>query len=209
MTSMRARAGIAAAATVSAIAVGALAPAWATSGTCGGGSGETGGTGLSGSSCSSGTYINPFRHQHWYAGRIDMGVDYMPKRRYPVRAIGAAKVLGSDSHSGWPGGHYIWYKLLHGDHKGNVIYVAETLKRLKPAGTKVGAGDRIATALPRGTGVEIGWARKSGETRAARCYTEGMKTHSGKEMARFLSELGADVVSKAKNAPDYPTGKRC
>jgi hypothetical protein len=67
----------------------------------------------------------------------------------------------------------------------------------------------IAEALPRGTGIEMGWANKRGEARAARCYSEGMKTHSGKEMARFLNELGADVVSKAKTAPDYPAGKRC
>jgi hypothetical protein len=207
LTSMRSKAGIAAAAAVSAIAIGVLAPAGASSGTCS--DAASGGTGASGSGCNSGKYINPFRHQSWYPGRIDMGVDYMPKHRYPVRAIGKAKIIGSDSHSGWPGGHFIWYKLLRGDHKGNIIFVAETLKRLKPAGTRVGPGDRIATALPRGTGIEMGWAEKSGETRAARCYTEGMKTHSGKEMARFLNELGADVVSKAKNAPDYPTGKRC
>jgi hypothetical protein len=190
------------------IAIGAaLAPAGDASGTCGGGG--SGGTGTTGSSCKSSKYVNPFKHQSWYAGRIDMGVDYMPNHRYPVRAIGKAKILGSDSHSGWPGGHFLWYKLLRGDHKGTIIYVAETLKHLAPAGTKVGPGDTIAKALPRGTGIEMGWANKRGETRAARCYSEGMKTHSGREMARFLNELGADVVSKAKSAPDYPKGPRC
>ena len=208
MTRTRMRAGIVTAAAASAIALTALAPASASSGTCDGGSGGTAATG-SGSSCNSGRYINPFRHQSWYAGRIDMGVDYMPNHRYPVRAIGKAKLIGSDSRSGWPGGHFVWYKLLRGDHEGTIIYVAETMKRLVPRGTIVGPGDRIATALPHGTGIEMGWANKSGETRASRCYTEGMKTHSGKEMARFLNELGADVVSKAKTAPDYPTGKRC
>jgi hypothetical protein len=211
LTSMRRKAGIAVAAAASAISIGVLAPAGASSGTCSEDS-TSGGTGTSAGSCEGiggGRYINPFRHQSWYAGRIDMGVDYMPKHRYPVRAIGEAKIIGSDSHSGWPGGHFIWYKLLRGDHKGNIIYVAETLKRLKPAGTVVGPGDRIATALPHGTGIEIGWAERSGETRAARCYSEGMKTHSGKEMARFLNELGADVVNKVRSAPDYPTGKRC
>jgi hypothetical protein len=208
LTSMRTKAGIAAAAAASAIAIAsALAPAGSASSTCGGDGG--GGTSTTGSSCDSGKYINPFRHQSWYAGRIDMGVDYMPNHRYPVRAIGKAKILGSDSHSGWPGGHFLWYKLLRGDHKGDIIFVAETLKKLAPAGTKVGPGDTIAKALPSGTGIEMGWANKRGEPRAARCYSEGMKTHSGREMARFLNELGADVVSKAKNAPDYPTGPRC
>lgn len=208
MTRMRMRAGAAAAAAVCAIVFAALAPAGATSGTCST-DGASGGTGTTSSKCNSAKYVNPFRHQRWYAGRIDMGVDYMPKHRYPMRAIGKAKILGSDSHSGWPGGHFIWYKLLRGDHKGNIIYVAETLKRLKPAGTIVGPGDRIATALPHGTGIEIGWAKKNGEPRAASCYSEGMKTHSGKEMARFLNELGADVVSKVKSSPDYPTGAKC
>jgi hypothetical protein len=204
------RAGIAAAAVASVIALVALVPAGASSVTCDGG-GTSGGTGVSGSSCGGGgggRYVNPFRHKGWYAGRIDMGVDYMPNHRTPLRAIGKAKILGSDSHSGWPGGHFIWYKLLRGDHKGNIIYVAETLKRLVPRGTIVGPGDRIATALPRGTGIEIGWANRRGETRASRCYTEGMETHSGKEMARFLHELGAEVVKRVR-APDYPTGKRC
>src|SRR3954470_21193936 len=209
---MRKRAGIATAAAVSAIAITALALAGAASGTCD--SGGSGGTGSTGSSCDSGgggggKYINPFRHQSWYAGRIDMGVDYMPNHRYPVRAIGKAKVIGSASHSGWPGGHFIWDKRLRGDHKGNVIFVAETAKRLVPKGTIVGPGDRIATALPRGTGIEIGWANRRGETRASRCYSEGMETHSGREMARFLRNLGADVVKKVRHAPDYPTGKRC
>jgi hypothetical protein len=208
LTSMRTKAGIAAAAALSVIAIGAFAPAGgAASGICS--SDGSGGTGTTGSGCSSGKYINPFKHQSWYAGRIDMGVDYMPNHRYPVRAIGKAKILGSDSHSGWPGGHFLWYKLLRGDHKGDIIYVAETLKKLAPAGTKVAPGATIAKALPSGTGIEMGWANKRGETRAAGCYSEGMKTHSGREMARFLNELGADVVSKAKSAPDYPTGPRC
>jgi hypothetical protein len=201
------KAGIATAVATCAIAVTSLAPASASSGSCD--ARDSGGTALTSSSCHSGKYINPFRRQHWYAGRIDMGVDYMPKHRYPVRAIGAAKVLGSDSHSGWPGSHFIWYKLLHGDHKGNIVYVAETLKRLVPKGTKVAPGDRIATALPRGTGIEMGWAKRSGDPRASRCYSEGMETHSGKEMARFLKELGAHVIKKVRHAPDYPKGKRC
>jgi hypothetical protein len=204
---MRIRAGIAAATVASAIGLAVLVPAGAASGTCDGGG--SGGTAVSGTNCNSSRYVNPFRHQSWYAGRIDMGVDYMPNHRYPVRAIGAAKIMGSDSHSGWPGGHYLWYKLLRGDHKGNIVYVAETMKRLAPAGTRVAPGDRIATALPRGTGIEMGWAKRSGDPRASRCYTEGMETHSGREMARFLNELGADVVKKVKSAPDYPTGKRC
>ena len=208
MTRMRMRAGTAAGAAAAVIGMATLTSSGVASDTCTT-EGASGGTGTTSAKCDSSRYINPFRHQRWYAGRIDMGVDYMPKRKYPVRAIGAAKILGSDSHSGWPGGHFIWYKLLRGDHRGDIIYVAETLKKLAPAGTRVAPGDTIAKALPGGTGIEIGWANKSGDPRASRCYSEGMETHSGKEMARFLNELGADVVKKVHSAPDYPTGKRC
>jgi murein DD-endopeptidase MepM/ murein hydrolase activator NlpD len=157
----------------------------------------------------SNAYVNPFKPSRWYAGRIDMGVDYMAHRRHRVVAIGNAKIMGSSSHSGWPGGHLIWYKLLDGDHAGNFIYVAEQLRRLVPKGTRVRAGQRIATALPRSTGLEIGWANRRGDPRAAPCYSEGMKTHSGREMARFLRRLGAKVGDRVGRVADHPSGKRC
>jgi hypothetical protein len=154
-------------------------------------------------------YVNPFKPRRWDAGRIDMGVDYTAHRRQAVVAIGDAKILGSSSDSGWPGGHYIWYRLLDGDHAGNFIYVAEYLRRLVPKGTRVQAGERIATARPRSSGLEIGWASRRGEPRAAPCYSEGLKTHSGREMARFLRSLGAEVGDRPGPVPDHPSGKRC
>jgi murein DD-endopeptidase MepM/ murein hydrolase activator NlpD len=154
-------------------------------------------------------YVNPFKPRRWYEGRIDMGVDYVPIRKRAVVAIGDAKVIGSDSHSGWPGGHLLWYKLLDGDHAGTVIYVAEQLKKLAPKGTRVAAGERIATALPGGSGLEIGWANRRGEPRAAPCYSEGRKTRSGREMARFLKSVGAKVGDRPGPVPDHPSGKRC
>ena len=175
---------------------------------CGGGGGGSGGIGISGG-CSSKGYTNPFHGRAWYAGRIDMGVDYMPKRKTAMRAIGKARVIVSDSNSGWPGGHYMVYKLLSGDHKGDRIYVAETLNHLAHRGKVVGSGDKIATALPRGTGIEIGWADRSGQPRAAPFYYEGEKTNSGKEMTRFLKNLGAPIYDKPKPGPDYPSGRRC
>ena len=45
--------------------------------------------------------------------------------------------------------------------------------------------------------------------RAAPCYEEGMKTHSGREMARFLRSLGAEVGDRPGRVPDHPSGKRC
>jgi murein DD-endopeptidase MepM/ murein hydrolase activator NlpD len=219
---------IAALAAAAIIGLLATAPASASRHRCGVGGGgggggvgpsSSGGTGSGGTgsgggghrrTCTSAGYVNPFPPKHFWAGRTDMGVDYgVVGPRAPVVAIGDAKVIGSDSHSGWPNGHFIWYRLLDGDHAGDIIYVAETLNRLVPKGTTVAAGQRIATALHGGSGLEIGWANRLGSTRAAPCYHEGMKTNSGAEMARFLHELGAQVADKPGIGPDYPTGARC
>lgn len=89
----------------------------------------------------------------WEPARTDMGVDWFVTRPLPVLAIGDAVILGSDSNDrGWPGSHFIWYQLLDGSHAGDVIYVAEHIKHLLPAGAHVRAGQKIAEALPGGTG---------------------------------------------------------
>jgi murein DD-endopeptidase MepM/ murein hydrolase activator NlpD len=155
-------------------------------------------------------YIDPFTASGWYPARTDMGVDWFVTRRLPVLAIGDAVIVGSDSHdSGWPGGHFIWYQLLDGSHAGDIIYVAEHLTKLVPVGTRVRAGQRIAVALPGGTGTEWGWAEASGATRASPCYREGQVTHSGREMARFMKSLGAQVQDPPGLGSDGPFGKLC
>ena len=154
-------------------------------------------------------YVNPFAHGSWGLARTDMGVDYLPNHREAVVAIGRAEVLGSLSHTGWPGGHIIWYQLLNGDHAGNIIYVAEHLKRMVRPGTVVHAGQRIATALPGYPWTEWGWANQYGSPRAAPCYKEGRQTNSGREMARFLRSLGADTLDRPGPGPNRPKGRRC
>jgi len=206
LSGKRGRALIAALGVMATASVLAWAPAGASSSDCA--NGGSGGT--SASSACSGGYVNPFKGESWTSGRIDMGVDYTANHREPVVAIGRAKIMGSDRHAGWPGGHYLWYKLLRGDHRGDFIYVAESLRRMKRAGTRVRKGQRIALALRGRTGTEWGWASRNGQPRAAPCYTEGMETHSGKEMARFIQKLGGDVIRKlSADGPDSPTGKRC
>ncbi len=154
-------------------------------------------------------YVDPFSVGRWSVSRTDMGVDYVPIRREPVLAIGDAKILGSSGRSPWPGGHFIWYRLLDGDHAGAVIYVAEHLTALAPAGATVRAGQQIATALPGYPWTEWGWATPAGEPRALPCYHEGMETNSGKEMARFLGSLGARPLRRLNPGPDWPSGKLC
>src|SRR4051794_1868356 len=126
---MRNRGLIAAIAAIAGLGMLALAsaPAGAERDRCGSGShlaDGSGGVGTGGGhrrACSTAGFVNPFKHRHWWPGRTDMGVDYGPTgKRGPVVAIGDAKIIGSDSKSGWPGGHFIWYRLLDGSHKGNI-----------------------------------------------------------------------------------------
>ena len=154
-------------------------------------------------------YVNPFAEGGWSVSRTDMGVDYVPIRREPVVAIGDAKIIGSSTHSGWPGGSFLWYRLLDGNHAGEIVYVAEHLTKLAPAGATVPAGQRIATALPGYPWTEWGWATPAGDPRAFPCYREGMETNSGREMARFLDSLGARPLRRLQPGPDWPSGRRC
>jgi hypothetical protein len=154
-------------------------------------------------------YVNPFAAAGWQPSRTDMGVDWVPTRPLPVRAIGDALILGSDSEAPWPGKHLIWYQLLGGTHAGDVVYVAENLRRLVRAGRIVRAGQTIATAMPAYPYIETGWADAGGSPRAYGCYKEGEQTNSGKEMARFLRSLGAVTATAAGPGPDAPMGKPC
>jgi hypothetical protein len=154
-------------------------------------------------------YVNPFADPAWQPSRTDMGVDWAPVHQLPVLAIGDAVILGSDWHSGWPGGHEIWYQLLDGSHAGDIVYVAEHLRRLIAVGTTVKAGQQIAVALPGYPWTEWGWADQYGSPRAYPCYHEGQVTNSGKEMARFMQSLGATVGDPPGPGSAKPSGKLC
>jgi len=155
-------------------------------------------------------YINPFTDSAWGPARTDMGVDWIPAHRLAVRAIGDAVILGSDRHADWPGHHIIWYQLLDGSHAGDIIYVAEHLRKLVPAGKFVRAGQKIAVALPGYPWTEWGWATAYGSPVAYPCYRkDGMQTVAGKEMARFMQNLGAHVYNRPGRGPSAPRIKRC
>jgi hypothetical protein len=166
-------------------------------------------TGNAGAANQSGRYVNPFTSSVWEPSRTDMGVDWVSVRKAPVLAIGDAVILGSQNNTGWPGGHLIWYQLTNGSHAGDIVYVAEHLKSLAKAGTKVRAGQQIATAIPGYPWTEWGWANANGSPRAYPCYHEGQKTNSGKEMARFMMSLGATVGDPPGKGANAPSGKLC
>ena len=124
-------------------------------------------------------------------------------RRPGARPDGPARRrVGSTSHSGWPGGRYLWYQLISGSDEGEIVYVAEHLRMLVPAGRRIDAGQRVAIAIPGSPWIETGWATEYGSTRASPCYKEGDATHSGKTFARFLLDVDAPGSS-------HPTGKLC
>jgi hypothetical protein len=154
-------------------------------------------------------YINALANSAWGPARTDMGVDWIPAHRLAVRAIGDAVILGSDSHANWPGHHIIWYQLLDGSHAGDIIYVAEHLRKLVPAGRFVRAGQKIGLALPGYPWTEWGWATEYGSPVAYPCYKEGKQTTAGKEMARFMQNLGAHVYNRPGPGPSFPRAKSC
>lgn len=133
-----------------------------------------------------GEYVNPFPDGA-VRSRTDQGVDFTGSGS--IVAIGAAKILTTGA-PGWPEGGGVLYELLDGARAGQCIFVYEGVDASVNGGQKVGAGDQIAT-FRRGGSIEIGFADKSGIPLSHNEYVEGKETKSGKEMAGFLTSIGA------------------
>ena len=153
-------------------------------------------------------YVNPLAGQQWQLARTDQGVDYLPVVPEPVRAIGDGTVVFSSTATGWPGGGLISYKLTAGPKAGGVVYVAEHLSGLTPAGARVRAGEQIATAWPGYPWTEWGWATCSGDLPAVQYggAPDGTPMPGGKAFARFMRELGANTLQDPGPGPDIARG---
>jgi len=153
-------------------------------------------------------YVNPLAGQQWHLARTDQGVDYMPAVPEPVRAIGDGTVVFSSTSTGWPAGGFISYKLTSGPKAGGVIYVAEHLSGLVPAGSRVRAGEQIATAWPGYPWTEWGWAACTGDLPAVQYggAPDGTPMPGGKAFARFMRELGASTQQDPGPGPDIARG---
>ena len=153
-------------------------------------------------------YVNPLAGQQWTDARTDQGVDYQPVAPEPVRAIGDGTVVFSSTATGWPGGGFISYKLKSGRAAGHVVYVAEHLSGLAPAGSTVRAGETIATAWPGYPWTDWGWATCSGDLPAVQYNgaPDGTPMAGGLAFARFMRNLGAGSAQDPGPGPDVMKG---
>jgi hypothetical protein len=104
-----------------------------------------------------GGYINPFAGEAWALSRNDMGVDYLPLKVEPIRAIGAGRIVDIGSWGMY--GPWFDYRLSGGRFAGKCIYVAEHISSILAPGTQFNAGDTVAIAYPGPYWTEWGWAK--------------------------------------------------
>lgn len=147
--------------------------------------------------------VNPLSDPAWGLARTDQGVDFIPNKPLPVLAICDGQIL-SGPGSRWPGGTFMLIKLSSGPFSGKCMYVAEHLTNMLPVGTKVMAGQTIATALPGNPWTEWGWAAGPG-TPSVRYggSPNGTPMPGGKAFARFLRSLGAKTRQDPGPGPLY------
>lgn len=136
-----------------------------------------------------GGYVHPLP-SGFTEGRTDQGVDFSATPGAPIRAIGNGRVLGIEPNW-YKGQPFVYYELTSGPAKGHVVYVAEQITPAVRAGQQVRAGEVIGHYAPSGTGIEMGWATKSGQTLAMATggYSEGEQTQAGKDFHTFLQQL--------------------
>jgi hypothetical protein len=143
---------------------------------------------------SAATYINPFLGAGGlHAGRVDQGQDFTLSPGSHIGAIGRARIL--EVQPNWYQGQpAIFYELLEGPRKGQIIYVGEQINPLVQPGQVVQAGQPIGTYAPSGTGVEIGLGGGGGRTYAQAHGEHGEgETPAGLGIAKFLTELGVNT----------------
>ncbi len=155
-----------------------------------------------------GGYINPFAGEAWGLSRNDMGVDYLPLKVEPIRAIGAGRIVDIGSWGMY--GPWFDYRLSAGRFAGKCVYVAEHISSILTPGTQFTAGDTLATAYPGPYWTEWGWA-KGLDTPAVTwaecgCTELDNVNPGGRAFARFLRSLGAKTQQDPGPGPMYAGG---
>jgi hypothetical protein len=141
-------------------------------------------------------YVHPFPKGEWDAGRIDQGQDFAPKKNGArILSPGNAQVVQAGHNAGWPGGGgFILLRLLDGDHADKYVYIAESLSATVSRGVHATPGMKVGEGHTGGTGIEIGWADRSGATLSALHGTRDQhpnhaNTPEGQDMAGWLASL--------------------
>lgn len=159
-------------------------------------------------------YVNPFQHATVEVGRVDAGCDY--HGHGPIGAIGDAVICGSGNGpwTGWPGGTYLFYRLLSGTHAGRFVYVAEAVNSVVRTGQHVKAGQTVCNfgfyAAPGlYPGIETGWSSNLQNVTYADATREPSgpgrsDTAAGEAFARFLKSIGAPAP-EVPPGPEFPT----
>ncbi|HEX3081973.1 MAG TPA: hypothetical protein VHQ86_01855, partial [Candidatus Saccharimonadia bacterium] len=189
-----------------------------------GGSGGASGSPAAGDPCAAGAVgslsgcVNPFNEGfgQWGLARTDQGVDYIPHKILPVRAICDGVITDAEMGTGWGGkpGGWVSYKLTSGPTEliGKCIYVAEQIFPSVHVGQKVKAGETIAQAHPDPVWTEWGWTSyPTGRHQPSTPYgndPDGTAEPGGKAFARFLRALGAKTQMDPGPGPMW-TGTNC
>jgi hypothetical protein len=163
---------------------------------------------IGGCAAAAGTYINPFAGEAWGLARNDQGVDYLPLKVEPIRAIGAGTIVEIGSWGMY--GPWFDYRLASGQFAGKCIYIAEHIGSILAPGTRFNAGDTLATAYPGPYWTEWGWA-KGLDTPAVTwaqcgCTEQDNVNPGGRAFARFLRSLGASTEQDPGPGPMYAGG---
>lgn len=143
-------------------------------------------------------YVNPFLGDTTVTPeRIDQGQDFALSPGESIKAMGDAIIKGimPNWYQGQP---YLWYQLTSGPQAGKYVYIAEQITPTVAPGTRVKAGQTIATYAGSGTGLETGYATATGATLAHDTggYTEGVPTAAGTAFAKFLEGLPAGKTAQ-------------
>lgn len=147
-----------------------------------------------------GVYVNPFANAGKVTpGRLDQGQDFNLTPGAPIGAIGKAKII--EVQPNWYAGQpAIFYQLLEGPRKGEILYVGEQINPTVTAGEIVDAGQTIATYASSGTGIEYGIGGGGGRTLQQATvgpYSGSGATPAGEAFAKQLKELGGPGASSS------------
>lgn len=144
-------------------------------------------------------YAYPFG-AGWTEERTDQGVDFAPSHTgAPIYSPGRARVIKIGA-PGWPSGEKgVLLHLLDGPLAGRNIFIYEAIHPTVALNQVVEAGQQVGYGVFGETGIEIGFADRTGTPLSHAEYTEGKETVWGKKMREWLRRLRTEPKNLAKH----------